>query len=116
MVLLISVPPKQPYNDLLFTDQEAKVQKRCDRNRKRSQRRAIHCPIHNCYIDSVSQKYGLFAEQPGQLQARGIPRREAMLLVAAKTTVSLQGIICVNRDLNMIYLLPLLNFGNKQQE
>ena len=91
MVLLISVPPKQPYNDLLFTDQEAKVQKRCDRNRKRSQRRAIHCPIHNCYIDSVSQKYGLFAEQPGQLQARGIPRREAMLLVAAKTTVSLQG-------------------------
>ncbi|MBD2140389.1 hypothetical protein H6F39_03095 [Anabaena sp. FACHB-1250] len=67
------------------------MQKRCDKNRKRSQRRAIRCPIHNCYIDSVSQKYGLFAEKPGQLQARGIARREAMILVAAKTTVSLEG-------------------------
>jgi len=67
------------------------VQRRCDKNRKRSQRRAIYCPIHNCYIDSVSQKYGLFAEQPGQLQKRGIARREAMILVAAKTTVSLHG-------------------------
>ncbi|MFN9614309.1 MAG: hypothetical protein ACK55Q_02375, partial [Dolichospermum sp.] len=52
---------------------------------------AIYCPIHNCYMDSVSQKYGLFAEKPGQLQARGIARREAMILVAAKTTVSLEG-------------------------
>ena len=42
-------------------------------------------------MDSVSQKYGLFAEKPGQLQARGIARREAMILVAAKTTVSLEG-------------------------
>nr|WP_242035028.1 hypothetical protein [Dolichospermum sp. FACHB-1091] len=42
-------------------------------------------------MDSVSQKYGLFAEQPGQLQKRGIARREAMILVAAKTTVSLNG-------------------------
>ena len=67
------------------------MQKRCERNRKRSQRRAIHCPIHGCYIDSVSQKHGLFAEQAGQLQERGIPRREAMILVANKTTVSLTG-------------------------
>jgi hypothetical protein len=67
------------------------VQKRCERNRKRSQRRAIHCPIHGCYIDSVSQKHGLFAEQAGQLQERGIARREAMILVANKTTVSLTG-------------------------
>ncbi|MFM6071927.1 MAG: hypothetical protein ACKPB9_10155 [Dolichospermum sp.] len=67
------------------------MQKRCDKNRKRSQRRAIYCPIHNCYMDSVSQKYGLFAEKPRQLQERGIARREAMILVATKTTVSLEG-------------------------
>ncbi|MFM5897611.1 MAG: hypothetical protein ACKO8W_08925 [Dolichospermum sp.] len=67
------------------------MQKRCDKNRKRSQRRAIYCPIHNCYMDSVSQKYRLFTEKPGQLQERGIARREAMILVAAKTTVSLAG-------------------------
>jgi hypothetical protein len=67
------------------------VQRRCDRNRKRSKRRAIYCPIHGCYMDSVSQKYGLFAQQAGQLQQRGIGRKEAMILVAAKTTVSLEG-------------------------
>lgn len=69
----------------------AEVQRRCDRNRKRSKRRAIYCPIHGCYIDSMSQKYGLFAEQPGQLQQRGINRREALMLVAAKTAVPLDG-------------------------
>jgi len=67
------------------------MQRRCDRNRKRSQRRAIYCPIHNCYMDSVSQKHSLFTEKAGQLQQRGIPRREALMLVAAKTTVSLEG-------------------------
>lgn len=67
------------------------MQRRCDRNRKRSKRRAIYCPIHGCYMDSVSQKYGLFAQQAGQLQQRGMRRKEAMILVAAKTTVSLEG-------------------------
>ncbi|MFM7406329.1 MAG: hypothetical protein ACKO3K_06610 [Cuspidothrix sp.] len=67
------------------------MQKGCDRNRKRSKRRAIYCPIHGCYMASVSPKYGLFAQQPGQLQKRGIGRKEAMMLVAAKTTVSLEG-------------------------
>ncbi len=67
------------------------MQRRCDRNRKRSKRRAIYCPIHGCFMDSVSQKHGLFTQQAGQLQQRGIARREAMILVAAKTTVSLEG-------------------------
>jgi hypothetical protein len=67
------------------------VQRRCDRNRKRSKRRAIYCPIHGCCMDSVSQKYGLFAQQAEQLQQRGMRRKEAMILVAAKTTVSLEG-------------------------
>lgn len=35
------------------------MQKRCERNRKRSKRRAIFCPTHKCYLDSVSQKYPL---------------------------------------------------------
>jgi hypothetical protein len=67
------------------------VQRRCDRNRKRSKRRAIYCPIHGCYLESMSQKYGLFAQKAGQLQQRGINRRDALLLVAAKTAVPLEG-------------------------
>jgi hypothetical protein len=67
------------------------VLKRCERNRKRSKRRAIYCPIHGCYIDSASQKYPLYADTPGQLQQRGVRRKEAMMLVASQTTVSLDG-------------------------
>ena len=70
---------------------EVKLQRRCNQNRKRSQRRAIYCPIHGCYIHSVSQKYSLFADSPGQLQERGISQKKARMLVAAKTTISLQG-------------------------
>lgn len=67
------------------------MQRRCDRNRKRSKRRAIYCPIHNCYLDSVSQKYQLFADQAGQLQQRGISRRNALMLVAKQTAVTIEG-------------------------
>ncbi|MEL7245201.1 MAG: hypothetical protein AAFV71_24610 [Cyanobacteria bacterium J06633_8] len=67
------------------------MKKRCDRNRKRSKRRAIYCPIHNCYIDTLSKKYPLFADTAGQLQQRGLSRRNAMILVKTKTAVSLQG-------------------------
>lgn len=65
--------------------------KRCNRNRNRSKRRAIFCPIHGCCLHSVSQKYPLFADRPGQLQQRGMSRRSAMMLVQSKTAVSLQG-------------------------
>ncbi len=67
------------------------MQKRCDRNRKRSKRRAIYCPIHGCYLDSVSQKYPLFADRPEQLQQRGIPRQNALRLVANRAAVPLEG-------------------------
>ncbi|BAZ01845.1 hypothetical protein NIES37_58520 [Tolypothrix tenuis PCC 7101] len=67
------------------------MQKRCDRNRKRSKRRAIYCPEHGCYLNSMSQKYGLFAERAGQLQQRGIKRLDALMLVAAKTAIPLDG-------------------------
>ncbi len=70
---------------------EVKLQKRCERNRKRSKRRGIYCPIHGCYLNSVSQKYRLFADRPGQLQQRGIGRQTALFLIAAKTAVSLEG-------------------------
>ena len=61
------------------------------RNRSRSQRRAIFCPIHGCYIDSVSQKYSLFADHVQQLQDRGISKRHASLLLSDRTTISLTG-------------------------
>ena len=65
--------------------------RRCDRNRKRSKRRAIYCPIHGCYLDSVSQKYRLFADKPGQLQERGLSRRAALLSIANYTAVPIPG-------------------------
>ncbi|NJM19369.1 MAG: hypothetical protein HC815_20125 [Richelia sp. RM1_1_1] len=66
------------------------MQRRCERNRKRSKRRAIYCPIHGCYLDSVSQKYPLFASSAGQLQQRGIKRQSAMILINSKTTVAIE--------------------------
>lgn len=66
------------------------MQRRCDRNRKRSKRRAIYCPIHGCHLDSVSQKYKLFADKPGQLQQRGLSRRAASLSIANHTAVPIQ--------------------------
>ena len=70
---------------------ETELTRRCDRNRKRSKRRAIYCPIHGCYLDSVSQKHHLFADQPGQLQQRGIGRLSSLMLIATNTAVPLQG-------------------------
>lgn len=70
---------------------QACTQEQRKRNRKRSKRRSIYCPIHGCYLDSVSQKYPLFASQVGQLQQRGISRKNAQLLIADRTAVSLQG-------------------------
>ncbi|MFN6564370.1 MAG: hypothetical protein RMY28_031885 [Nostoc sp. ChiSLP01] len=67
------------------------MQDKCNQNRKRSKRRAIYCPIHRCYLDSVSQKYKLYADRAGQLQQRGIGRQNALILVATKTAIPLEG-------------------------
>ena len=67
------------------------MQKRCDRNRKRSKRREIYCSIHGCYLHSVSQKHTLYADRAEQLQQRGVTRRNALLAVATRTTVTLTG-------------------------
>ncbi|NEO35171.1 MAG: hypothetical protein F6J90_02145 [Moorea sp. SIOASIH] len=65
--------------------------RRCERNRKRSKRRAIFCPIHRCHLDSASQKYRLFADRPGQLMERGVKQKYALMLIASKTTVAIEG-------------------------
>ncbi len=70
---------------------EVELQNKCHQNRKRSKRRAIYCPVHKCYLHSVSQKYNLYADSAGQLQERGIGRQRALILVATKTAVSLEG-------------------------
>ncbi len=67
-----------------------KLLKRCDRNRKRSKRRAIYCPVHGCYLHSVSQKYRLFSSCPRQLQQKGIGRQNAKILIASQTAVVLE--------------------------
>lgn len=73
------------------TKESVKLQRRCDRNRKRSKRRAIYCPVHQCYLDSVSQKHSLFAEHAGQLQHRGMSRQKALVLLSSRTTVAIEG-------------------------
>lgn len=65
------------------------MQKRCDKNRKRSKRRAICCLIHGCYLDSVSQKYSLYTDQVEHLQQRGVGRRNALMLIATQSIVVL---------------------------
>jgi hypothetical protein len=71
--------------------EEVELQRRCDRNRKRSKRRSIYCPIHQCYLHSVSQKYPIYADRAEQLQERGVGRRYALLAVATQTTITLSG-------------------------
>ncbi len=70
---------------------EVELQRRCDRNRKRSKKRAIYCPLHGCHLQSVSQKFSLYVDRAEQLQERGMGRRTAMILVATRTTVPLTG-------------------------
>jgi hypothetical protein len=66
------------------------VQARKHRNRNRSKRRAIYCPIHGCYLDSVSQKHRLYADKAGQLRDRGMGRKAALRVMASYSTVPLE--------------------------
>jgi hypothetical protein len=68
------------------------VQDSCVKKKKsRSKRRIIYCPIHSCYLDSVSRKYHLFAVEPSQLQSRGMALVTAQMVIDTHTTVSIQG-------------------------
>ncbi len=67
------------------------MQDKCVKNRTRPKRRNIYCPIHECYLDSTSKKYYLFADEPEQLQARGVGRQAAHSLIRYHTTVSISG-------------------------
>jgi hypothetical protein len=71
-------------------NQDIKI-KSSKRNRKRSRRRAIFCPIHGCYMDSVSQKHSMYADTVGHLTDRGVGRLTALSLMASHTTVPLTG-------------------------
>ena len=64
---------------------------RCRRNRKRSKRRSIFCPDHGCYLDSVSPKLTLYADNPEHLRQKGMSRKHALMLIAQETAVSLNG-------------------------
>lgn len=67
------------------------MHERCVRNRKRPKRRAIYCPKHGCYLESVSQKYPLYADCPEHLQQQGVRRRNAQMLIATQGAVQLNG-------------------------
>ncbi len=61
------------------------------RNRNRSKRRSIFCPIHGCHLDSVSQKHSIYADQVIQLQQRGMSKRDATMAFSGRTTISITG-------------------------
>lgn len=61
------------------------------RNRSRSKRRAIYCPDHGTYLDSVSQKYPLYTTEPEHLQQRGLSRLRSLTVIAGYGTVPLTG-------------------------
>lgn len=86
-----SQPLPRNLQPVLSVTEEVELQRRCDRNRKRSKRRNIYCPIHGGYLHSVSQKYPLYADRAEHLQARGIGRKHALLVVASQTAVTLTG-------------------------
>ena len=64
------------------------MHRRCDRNRKRSKRRAIYCPIHGCYLHSVSRRQPLLA--PSKLQEQRGYVQNILTFVATETTALLQ--------------------------
>lgn len=66
------------------------LQRRCDRNRKRSRRREIYCSIHNCYIDSVSQKYSIYSNQSSQLKQLGIGKSASRRILSNHSEVILR--------------------------
>jgi hypothetical protein len=53
------------------------------KRRNRSKRRAIYCPVHGCYIDSVSQKHRLYADKVEHLRSRGMGRKAAVRVMAS---------------------------------
>ncbi len=65
--------------------------RRCDRNRKRSKRRGIYCPMHGCHLDSVSPKYPLYATTVAELREGGVARKAALVLIATQQTIPLTG-------------------------
>ena len=67
------------------------MQNRCGRNRQRPKRRAIYCPVHKCSLESVSQKYQLYADSPEHLQQSGVGKRSAQMLISAQGSVTLNG-------------------------
>jgi hypothetical protein len=75
----------------MFCTDERPVSQRRQRNRKRSQRRAIYCPVHGSYLHSVSQKHPLYASKAEQLQQRGYNRKRALTVIAGYGTIPLVG-------------------------
>ncbi|MBE9174545.1 hypothetical protein IQ225_03025 [Synechocystis salina LEGE 06155] len=61
------------------------------RHRRRSKRRPIHCPIHGCHLDSVSQKHGLYADKIAHLRSRGYTQKKASLVLGDRPVISLTG-------------------------
>lgn len=46
---------------------------------------------YGCYLDSVSQKHAIYADQVEQLRQRGFTHKIASLILANRTTVGIQG-------------------------
>jgi hypothetical protein len=61
------------------------------RQRKRSKRRQIFCPIHGCYLESVSPKHIIYAHTAQQLREAGVDKLSASLLIREYSAIALTG-------------------------
>jgi uncharacterized protein YjcR len=66
------------------------LDRRCNRNKKRSKRRAICCLIHGDYLHSVSRKHSLFASHTASLQKKEVSQQNAQIMVMLETIISLK--------------------------
>lgn len=85
------------------------MSRRCDRNRKRSKRRAIYCPIHQCYLQSVSRKFPLLALHQDD---RSDPVQMITEAIASVKEEWLEAFWCEECQESRWYHVKHKNFGN----
>jgi hypothetical protein len=71
---------------------QQQAQPRSQRNRKRpgAGGRRLQCPIDGCTLESVSQKYRLYADSVAQLQQNGLSKRQASLAMTVHSAILLE--------------------------
>jgi hypothetical protein len=93
---------------MTISTEKGSTHDRAKRNRNRSKRRQILCPMHGCHMDSVSSKHSIFGDRVEHLQEAGFNRHLAAMLMSEHTTISIPGewlekFWCIECDLAQWY-------------